>query len=296
MNPVELRAATESDADAVWRAVAAQDTAWWGLPDGDADDVAQLVDRAVAATGSLDAGVRVAVVDGMIVGVAMLIGHGQTNLAVDPSAGADVRASLVGWLVDHGALELEAPVQDTPLITTFTDAGFVRTRSSFELERPGDVSDLGAPVWPDGIVPVPFRLGVDEEEVHEMIYSFWTNVPGHTDRPIEEWRSVILGGPRFDPDLIVLTRADDGAGPAVGIALAAIHPNDVGWVTQLGVSRSARGLGLGRATLVEACHRLSRTNVRTIGLGVEAENAGALGLYRSVGMEIDREWVHFAPA
>jgi hypothetical protein len=43
-------------------------------------------------------------------------------------------------------------------------------------------------------VLVPFRLGVDDEELHEMIYSFWTDVPGHTYRPIDEWRSLILAG------------------------------------------------------------------------------------------------------
>lgn len=296
MNPVELRAATESDADAVWRVVAAQDTAWWGVPDGDADDAAHLVAMAVAATGSLEAGVCVAVTDGLIVGVAMLIGHGQTNLAVDPAAADDVGPKLVAWLVERGATRLDAPAQDEELIETFVDAGFVPMRSSFEMERPGDTSDLDPAIWPDGIVPVPFRAGVDEEEVHEMIYSFWTDVPGHTYRPIDEWRSVILGGPRFDPELIVLTRTEGGSGPAVGIALGGIHSQDVGWVTQLGVSRSARGLGLGRAILVEACHRLSRTDPRIIGLGVEADNANALDLYRSVGMGIDREWMHYGPA
>jgi ribosomal protein S18 acetylase RimI-like enzyme len=33
-------------------------------------------------------------------------------------------------------------------------------------------------------------------------------------------------------------------------------------------------------------------NPRIIGLGVEAENANALGLYRSVGFDICREWIH----
>ena len=50
-------------------------------------------------------------------------------------------------------------------------------RSSFELERPGDIADLEPAVWPGGTAPVPFRKGIDDEEVHEMIYSVWLD-PG----------------------------------------------------------------------------------------------------------------------
>jgi ribosomal protein S18 acetylase RimI-like enzyme len=142
------------------------------------------------------------------------------------------------------------------------------------------------------MVPMPFRLGVDDEELHEMIYSFWTDVPGHTHRPIDEWRSWILAGPWFDADLIVVVRSDGGSGPIVGCAISRLFGSDVGWVSQLGVARSARGFGLGRAILIEACRRLSARSPRIVGLGVEAENANALGLYRSVGLEIAREWIH----
>ena len=165
-------------------------------------------------------------------------------------------------------------------------------RSSFELERSGDVADLPLPSWPDGIVPVPFRLGVDDEELHEMIYSFWTDVVGHTARPLDEWRSALLAGQWFDADLVVIARADDGEGPIVGCALGRTFTGGVGWVSQLGVAHSARGVGLGRAVLIEASHRLHRTGTRIIALGVEAENANALGLYRSVGFEVTREWLH----
>ena len=90
----------------------------------------------------------------------------------------------------------------------------------------------------------------------------------------------------------MVARAADGAGPIVGCALGRTYTGNVGWVSQLGVARSARGLGLGRAVLLEACHRLGRKQPSVIGLGVEAENANALGLYRSVGMDVAREWVH----
>lgn len=34
--------------------------------------------------------------------------------------------------------------------------------------------------------------------------------------------------------------------------------------------------------------------LQLLGLGVEAKNASALGLYRSVGLEVAREWRHYS--
>lgn len=295
---VELRPLAERDLDEVARVIDAQDTAWWGSPDGDLDDVRDEFARIARANGSLAVGARVAIADGTIVGMAALVGHGHTSVAVDPATAASTGAlsALLAWLVEVGAGEIEAPSQDDQRRSLLADLGFVPVRSSFELERPGDVSDLPAPSWPEGIVPVPFRLGVDDEELHGMIYSFWTDVPGHTRRPIDEWRSLLLAGPWFDPDLVVVVRRDGGTGPLVGCALGRTFVGSVGWVSQLGVAPAARGRGLGRAILLEACHRLARRDVEVIGLGVEAENDRALGLYRSVGMAVAREWVHWSRA
>ena len=290
---IELRAPTEGDVPAISQVVDAQDTAWWGEPDGDIDDVRHELDRVERAMGSLEAGARVALVEGRLVGVALAVGHGHTSVAVDPNVAevSATRLALIRWLAAFDHVEIESPATDGDRLSELASVGFVPYRSSFELERPGDV-ELPRPRWPDGIVPVPFRLGIDDEELYAMIYSFWTDVVGHTARPIDEWRSAILAGPWFDADLIVIARSDDGDGPIVGCSLGRTFTGDVGWVSQLGVARSARGLGLGRAILIEACRRLNRLHPRIIGLGVEAENANALGLYRSVGFEVSREWIH----
>jgi mycothiol synthase len=295
MVEIELRAPDADDVEAIAAVVDAQDVAWWGQPDGDIDDVRDELDRVSRAMGSLDAGARVAVVDGVVVGVALAVGHGHTQLAVDAAVvdASAVRRLLVEWLAGLGDdVQIEAPAQDAGRLADLTALGFVPTRSSFELERPGDTNDLLQPTWPDGIAPVPFRLGVDDEELHEMIYSFWTEVPGHMYRPIDEWRSSILAGSWFDADLVVVARSDEGHGPIQGSVVGRTFTGDVGWVSQLGVARAARGRGLGRALLTEACRRLNVRNPRIIGFGVEAENANALGLYRSVGFDICREWIH----
>ena len=294
MAGIDLRAPVDGDLEAIARVVHAQDTAWWGAPDGDLDDVRDELERVRRAMGSLDVGARVAVVDGSVVGVAMAVGHGHTNVAVDSTDGdaPAVRRALFAWLAEFGDdVQIDSPAQDAERLGDLDALGFTPLPSSFELERPGDTADLPDPTWPDGIVPVPFRLGVDDEELHEMIYSFWTDVPGHTHRPIDEWRSLILAGSWFDADLVVVARNDDGRGPLEGCAVARTFTG--GGVGVAARRRSnGRGLGLGRALLIESCRRLAGKEPRIIGLGVEAENASALGLYRSVGFEIAREWIH----
>jgi ribosomal protein S18 acetylase RimI-like enzyme len=59
---------------------------------------------------------------------------------------------------------------------------------------------------------------------------------------------------------------------------------------------SERHLGLGRALLLHAFSDLQVAGGRDLTLEVQAENAAALGLYRSVGLEVEREWRIYATA
>lgn len=285
---------TDADMDAVVWVSVAQDLAWWGAPHGDADDVQLDIDRGVAALGSRDAAMRLAVVGEAVVGVGVHLGHGQTTVFADPAHGAgdDARGALVDWLLQTGATELDSPPQDTALVDVLTARGLVASRSSFELERDADLSDLPPVAAPDGIEVVAFDRDVDAEEVHEMIYSVWTDVPGHTHRGLDEWRDIFVGGPRFDSALVVLARRIDGDRRAAGVAVGKMF-DDVGWVMQIAVGRPDRSIGLGRMLLVDALHRLADVGARRLGLNVEAVNETALGLYRSVGLEVVGEWQHF---
>jgi hypothetical protein len=98
---IELRAPVDGDIEEISRVVDAQDTGWWGAPDGDIDDVRNELERIRLAMGSLAVGARVAVVNEVIVGVAMRVGHGHTNVAVDPAVNdaPAVRRALFNWLV-----------------------------------------------------------------------------------------------------------------------------------------------------------------------------------------------------
>jgi ribosomal protein S18 acetylase RimI-like enzyme len=299
---VELRPASDADVRALAQIQDAQDVAWWGSADGDADDLQADLDRVRLAAESLDNGSRVAVVrrsDGgeAILGFALAFEHGQTNLAVDPgSHEADVVCRLlVEWLIEAGAGVISVPSQDRTRLELLDELGWRPRRSSFELHRGADISDLGSTTWPEGITAAPFRRGIDDAEVHAMIYSVWTDVAGHTERPLEEWQALLLHDASFVPNLVVLARRDDGSGPVAGVAMCRTYTGGVGWVSQLAVGRPDRGVGLGRSLLIESFRRLVAAGAETLALDVEAENAAALGLYRSVGLDVAREWVHCSP-
>lgn len=290
---VTLRPMTDADHAAVAAVSLAQDLAWWGEPHGDADDVRVDIDRAVLAMGTLADGTRLAVSGNEVVGVALHVGHGQTSLFADPAhpAAREAMALLLEWLLSTGAEEIDVPAHDGVLLAVAASLGLVSSRSSFELERDPDLSDLARTSLASGVELVEFRPGIDDREVYDTIYSVWTDVPGHTQRTIEEWRELFIGGPRFDPGLVVVARRRGGDQRVAGAAIGSVF-DDVGWVMQLAVGRPDRSLGLGRSLLVEALHRLAGRDVRRVGLSVEAANATALGLYRSVGLEIIGEWQH----
>ena len=86
-------------------------------------------------------------------------------------------------------------------------------------------------------------------------------------------------------------------GRPVGWVAGRVFEDGRGWIEQLAVARSARGLGLGRALLLHSLAELRTRGATSLALGVQAENEHAIGLYRDVGFEVEREFrVYSKPA
>jgi ribosomal protein S18 acetylase RimI-like enzyme len=128
--------------------------------------------------------------------------------------------------------------------------------------------------------------------VHRLIFAEagWAEIPGHNERPFEEWRRLFVD--RVPASLLLLALRD---GRAVGAALNRVFADGTGWVSQLAVARDSRGQGLGRSLLLESLRRLSAAGAARLGLEVQAGNEAALGLYRSVGLSVQREWRAYTP-
>jgi ribosomal protein S18 acetylase RimI-like enzyme len=157
-------------------------------------------------------------------------------------------------------------------------------RSPLHHLQRGTDQPLAPTVWPNGVAIARYRPGEDDEAVHALIYvdAAWAEVPGHTQRSLEAWRSTLTPDDRG-----WVARRD---GRPIGWVAGRVFSDGRGWVEQLAVARPARGLGLGRALLLHALAELHQRGATTLALGVQGENENAIGLYRAVGFEVEREW------
>ncbi|MBA2529917.1 MAG: GNAT family N-acetyltransferase [Euzebyales bacterium] len=289
MTTFSRRAAALADVPALGDLERAAEVSWWGRPETEDADVR----HGLEWVGDLGSRTLVLVDPaGALVGFAAVGGQGEGSLLVAPSLDPGARTgagdALVVWLAGAGARTLGAPRQDTERLALLRGHGFTPARSSFDLELAAG-EPLPHPDWPDGVTLRAFDADRDAPELHALVYSVWTDVPGHTARPFDEWRLLMLGHDGFDPALQVLAVRD---GRLVGAAVCRTYGGTDGWVSQLVVGRDARRIGLGRTVLVEALRRLAAVpGTELVGLSVYAANTQALGLYRSVGLRIDREFV-----
>ena len=275
-----LRPATDADRDAILALGVTEETAWFGTPEVDADEVGDWVDE----EGGVGAGV-VAVDDGGTVRGFASPGRNQAVLLADPARTDEVADALLGWLLGQGGtVELLTFAGDTARVAALERHGLRHEHSAFTLARPPAAGPLPAAVFPDGVSVAPYTLGSDDEAVHRLIYvdAAWAALKGHVERDLERW----LDTAKSSPVRFVVRRGDRYVGYLAGRMMASGR----GWVDQFAVATDERGHGLGRALLLHAFAVLEDQGADGLALGVQAANEAALGLYRSVGLEVEREW------
>src|SRR5690349_4765752 len=275
-----LRPATPDDRPALIALGLAEDAAWSGAAPVSAEEAAEYLDGCEPGVIFEEAG--------RIAGYAATGDGGRTILLVDPAddPGPALEA-LVSWLAGRGHHEVDGYGRDARRIAWFEANGFTHVRSFFDLRR--DISPAPAPAaFPDGVELARFHPGQDDETVHALIYvdAAWTEVPGHSARSLEAWRSALSPEDRG-------WIARRGRRP-VGWVCGRAFEDGRGWIAQLAVARSARGQGLGRALLLHAMADLRERGATSLALGVQGANESAVSLYRDVGFEVEREWRSYA--
>lgn len=278
------RPAVEADRDAVFALGVAEEAAWFGVPEVDAGEVGEWVEE----EGGVAAGI-VAVDDaGVVLGFAAP-GRVQSVFLADPGRAAPIADLLLPWLLgQRDDVELLTFAGDAARVEAFERHGLRHRHSSFTLSRPGDAGPSPAATFPGGVSVAPYELGVADADVHRLIYvdAAWATVKGHTERDLERW----LNAAKSSPVRFVARRGDRLVGYLAGRMLASGR----GWVDQFAVALDERGQGLGRALLLHGFAALDAQGASGLALGVQASNEAALGLYRSVGLEVEREWRVYA--
>ena len=271
-----LRPVTPADRPALVALALAEDAAWSGATPVSDEEAGEVVD-------SFQPGV-VFERDGRVAGYAAAADGGGTMLLVDPGDDpGPALDALVAWLGGRGHHEVDSYADDARRVAWLEARGFSHRRSAFDLDR-GIDPPIAPAVWPSGVAISRYEPGQDDEAVHALVYvdAAWAEVPGHSERSLDAWRSLIT------PEYRGWVARRDGQ--PVGWVTGRVYTDGRGWVQQIAVARSARGVGLGRALLLHALAELRSDGATSFALGVQAANATAIGLYRDVGFMVTREW------
>jgi ribosomal protein S18 acetylase RimI-like enzyme len=278
-----IRRATPADRPALVALGLAEDAAWSGAAAVSAEEVGEFIDS--CAPGAIFERAR------CVAGYAATGEGGRTILLVDPAdAPEPALEALVAWLGDRGHQEIDSYGRDARRIAWLEANGFTHRRSSFDLQRDVD-PPLAPAISPSGVTIARYRPGEDDEAVHALIYvdAAWAEVPGHTQRSLEAWRSGLTS------EYCGWVASRDGR--PVGWVAGRVFSDGRGWVEQLAVALPSRGRGLGRALLLHSLAELRERGATSFALGVQGENESAIGLYRGVGFDVEREWrVYVRPA
>jgi ribosomal protein S18 acetylase RimI-like enzyme len=275
-----LRTPTPADRPDLIALALAEDAAWSGAPEVSEEEAGEFIEH--------DGPGVIFERDGRVAGYAAVREDGGAILLADPGSDpAPALEALVAWLGEHGRHEVDTYAGDARRIAWLEAHGFTHRRSTFDLQR-GIDPPLASAVWPSGVTVARYRPGEEDDAVYALVYvdAAWGEVPGHAQRSPEAWRSMITSDYRG-----WVARRD---GRPVGWVAGRVFGDRRGWIQQLAVARSARRLGLGRALLLHSLADLVSIGATSLALGVQAENANAIGLYRDVGFAVEREWRVYA--
>lgn len=146
------------------------------------------------------------------------------------------------------------------------------------------------PTFPEGIELRPFIKGEHDVAVWQAQNEAFRDHWGSHDMTFEEWKHSRFDDPEFDPTLWPIAWDGD---QVAGFSLNRYRMG-IGWIRTLGVRRPWRKRGLGEALLLHSFGEFYRRGMKTIGLGVDAQNpTGATRLYQKVGMHAASEFVTY---
>lgn len=128
---------------------------------------------------------------------------------------------------------------------------------------------------------------------------------GHIDSEINDQYRSPAGARRFLMNIVQypgcgsffqpasFVAIEPGSGRLVGICLASLVQADVGHVTQVCVSKAARGTGAGYELIRRSIESLTRHGCRKVTLTVTGSNDEAIGLYEHMGFRKTRNFAAY---
>jgi len=283
---VRLRAPETGDLGAVYKVIAARDTADLGAPDYTLEDLREewqmpgfdlSEDARVAEDGS-----------GRLVAYGVVRSSGSLALVAPDAEGAGTGSRLLEW-VERREDELRRSCHRQSVAASnqsaralLTGAGYELARSNYRMVRSldGEQSEIAAPanVALRSLDPI-----ADARSIHAVDGRSFAADPGYVPETFASFNQEHLAAHDLDPGLSVVAERADGE--VVGFLLARRwEAEGVGYVDILAVDPFAQRQGLGAAMLGRAFALFAAAGLREAQLGVSSDNPRALRLYERMGM------------
>ena len=182
--------------------------------------------------------------------------------------------------------------------TLFEEYGFKDVRRFFRMVRKGDNSPKNVGI-PAGVrFEKKIFKDADEGDISLLVSTLNDTFSEHFGfSPMSDNRWFRLRDAYEDYGMMTFAVR---AGRTVGMCFSdesvlynKEHGTKAGWVWIVGVKRSERGKGIGRALLADSVSWLGGRGIDTVYLGVDAENRNALDLYTSLGFEVIHESIYY---
>ncbi|PPF61678.1 mycothiol synthase [Clavibacter michiganensis] len=226
---------------------------------------------------------------GDVIAGAVLIGQGEFEFVVDP----EFRRNGLGGILLERILDGAEPGiagwahGDHPASRILAErTGFEPARTLYQLRMPvpaapsTDSGNEGAGSANEGIVVEAFRPGIDDDAWVELNARVFADHPEQGSITVDDLHARMADA-WFDAGDFLIAR--DGDRLVAYNWLKIEGPDEPGEIYVVGVDERYAGQGLGRMLMQRAFDRLRERGVSTAALYVDADNVGAVHLYRSLG-------------
>ncbi|KQP57808.1 mycothiol synthase [Agreia sp. Leaf283] len=234
---------------------------------------------------------------GDVIAGAVIVGEGEFEFVVDP----EFRRNGLGTILLERILDGAEPAiagwahGDHPasrILAARTGFEAVRTLYQLRMPVPGPSKDSpstgsgngGSPSTGsgngEGVVIEAFRPGVDDEAWVELNARVFADHPEQGSITLDDLHAR-MAEPWFDAGDFLVARHDDRLIAYNWLKIE--RPEEPGEIYVVGVDSAYAGRGLGRTLMRHAFDRLRERGISTAALYVDADNVGAVHLYRSLG-------------